>query len=219
MRRANIVRPRGADSFTRATVVDRENRRTSRLFVRLPASITLDSLPHGEHVAFVRDISRRGIFFYSDFKPNDHECIAFVLEYRNGPKNIKLQLSGSVVRVEQAAPGSAIGVAVRFDCEHDEVPRRSIRAHWLETVARFRPVSRGTEREDVREVLVQERGTRTPRFIHKYPADQVPKVGAKLSVEGRNFVVMEKEHLLLKQDNRAVRGVLLIVEDIDALSW
>ena len=70
------------------------------------------------------------------------------------------------------------------------------------------------------EVFIQERGARTRRFVRKYPVNQVPKVGAKFAVDSRNFVVMEKKHLLTKRGKKkAVRGVLLIVYDFDALSW
>lgn len=69
------------------------------------------------------------------------------------------------------------------------------------------------------EVFIQERGAKTRRFIEKYPRDQVPKVGAKFSVGSRNFVVMEKKHLLTKRGKKAAPGVLLIVYDFDALSW
>ena len=70
------------------------------------------------------------------------------------------------------------------------------------------------------EVFIQERGARTRRFVRNYPRNQLPKVGAKFSVESRTFVVMEKKHLLTKRGKKkAVPGVLLIVYDFDALSW
>jgi|SRR5437868_8150052 len=43
-------------------------RSTSRVFIHLSAWLTVHSSQSEEHVAFVRDISPRGIFFYSDFK-------------------------------------------------------------------------------------------------------------------------------------------------------
>jgi hypothetical protein len=128
MRRAKIVRRRPAFS-PRSTMLGRvAQRKASRVFVRLLAWIRVDSSPHDEHVAFVRDISPRGIFFYSDFKPTSGERIAFVLQYRKDAKRIKLHVSGSVVRVEQATSTSAIGIAVAFDCEYHEVPRTPNRA-------------------------------------------------------------------------------------------
>ena len=70
------------------------------------------------------------------------------------------------------------------------------------------------------ELSIQERGTETRRVVPNYPANRVPKVGEKLSFQGRNFVVMEvMDDLILRRGKKTVRGVLLIVEDLDALSW
>jgi len=96
--------------------------------VRLPAWITVGSPRSEEHVAFVRDISPRGIFFYSDFKLTKGDHVDFVLEYLSGTSRVRLHLSGRVVRVEQAAPKSAVGIAVLFDSRHDEVPNSRIAA-------------------------------------------------------------------------------------------
>jgi hypothetical protein len=85
-----------------------------RAFVRLPAWLTLGRGHGTEHVAFVRDISTRGIFFYSDFDTTAGKQLTFVLEYLNGPSRVRLHLKGRVVRVEQANPSSAPGIAVAF---------------------------------------------------------------------------------------------------------
>lgn len=97
-------------------------RSVSRAFVRLPAWITVGSPRSEEHVAFVRDISPRGIFFYSDFTLTKGDHIDFVLEYLSGTSRVRLHLSGRIVRVERAAPKSAIGIAVLFDSRRDDVP-------------------------------------------------------------------------------------------------
>lgn len=96
-------------------------RNAARVFVRLPAWITLDA--GSEHVAFVRDISPRGIFFYSDWSPSRGQQIDFVLQYLSGTNKVRLHLSGTVVRTEQGAPDAASGIAVEFDASHDDVPR------------------------------------------------------------------------------------------------
>ena len=103
-------------------------RSVSRAFVRLPAWITVGSPHSEEHVAFVRDISPRGIFFYSDFELTTNDHIDFVLEYLSGTSRVRLHLSGRVVRVEQAAPKSAIGIAVLFDSRRDDVPNSRVQA-------------------------------------------------------------------------------------------
>src|ERR671931_1283013 len=102
-------------SDTKTTLVgDAVPRSVSRAFVRLPAWITVGSPCSEEHVAFVRDISPRGMFFYSDFKLTKGDHIDLLLEYLSGASRVRLHLSGRVVRVEQAAPKSAIGMAVLF---------------------------------------------------------------------------------------------------------
>jgi uncharacterized protein (DUF2252 family) len=88
----------------------------------MPAWITVSCAQAKEHVAFVRDISPRGIFFYSNFSLRNRQHVNFVLEYTKGENRIRLQLAGQVVRVEQATSTSATGIAVAFDSVHDEVP-------------------------------------------------------------------------------------------------
>ena len=97
------------------------NRNTQRAFVRLPAKITVTSEP-GEHVAFVRDISPKGMFFYSDFTVPAGEPLTLTMEYSNGSKQVRVQLSGKVVRVEQGASAEAVGIAFVFDSVHNEIP-------------------------------------------------------------------------------------------------
>jgi PilZ domain len=102
-------------------------RSAARMFVRLPAWVTVDGNNPKDHVAFVRDISSCGIFLYSDFKPKYGETISFALQYLSGSNRIRLHLRGKVVRLEEPKPGSAIGVAVRFDLPHHNVPRLPLR--------------------------------------------------------------------------------------------
>ena len=128
MRRAEIVRHR--PSLPAFTILSQgAQRKMARSFVRLPARIKIGSSRRDEHVAFVRDISPRGIFFYSDFKPTSGEHIAFVMQYRKGAKRVRPHLNGSVVRVEQATPTSATGIAVAFDSRCNNVPRSPLSIH------------------------------------------------------------------------------------------
>ncbi len=103
-----------------------QQRSSARIFVRLPAWITLQA-GEREHVAFVRDISPRGIFFYSDFMPPEGERMGFVLEYLSGTNRTRLHLQGRVVRLERAGQDSAVGIAVWFDSQC-QVPRFPIRS-------------------------------------------------------------------------------------------
>jgi PilZ domain len=100
-----------------------------RAFVHLPAWLTTDHAQEMEHVAFVRDISARGIFFYSDLQTTEGNQLTFVLEYLNGDNRVRLHLKGRVVRVEQATPTSATGIAVAFHSPAIDLPCSPVRVH------------------------------------------------------------------------------------------
>jgi len=102
-------------------------RNAARVFVRLPAWVTVGWQDSSEHVAFVRDISSRGIFFYSDWKPAQGEQLDFLLQYLSGNNRIRLHLSGTVVRVESGSAKSACGIAIAFDTPREEFSRFSLR--------------------------------------------------------------------------------------------
>lgn len=99
------------------------SRSTRRSFVRMPASITAP-MKAKVHTAFVRDISPRGMFFYSNLRLEEGTRFEFVLEYPNKGSATQLYLSGVVKRVEEDRPGAAVGVAIEFDRRYDEVPSR-----------------------------------------------------------------------------------------------
>jgi hypothetical protein len=102
-------------------------RNALRVFVRLPAWVTVEREGTTEHVAFVRDISPRGIFLYSDWKPGHREHVDFVLQYLSGSNKVRLHFTGTVVRIEQTPANTACGIAVAFDSRHDDVPRFPLR--------------------------------------------------------------------------------------------
>jgi Tfp pilus assembly protein PilZ len=112
---------RREQAATAVMVKAKQQRNALRMFVRLPAWVTLETRSD-EHVAFVRDISPRGIFFYSDFVPKQGDEINFVLEYLSGKNKTRLHLHGKVVRLEKQAE-KTMGIAVEFDAPHEEVPR------------------------------------------------------------------------------------------------
>jgi hypothetical protein len=60
----------------------------------------------------VRDVSREGIFLYSDFAPaiGSQLNINVVLS----EQRLKLSCQATVVRVEQISPGAAPGIAARL---------------------------------------------------------------------------------------------------------
>jgi hypothetical protein len=66
------------------------------------------------------------MFFYSDFTVSAGERLSMRLEYSNGANQVRLELSGRVIRVEQGASAEAVGIAMSFDSVHNEVPRTPI---------------------------------------------------------------------------------------------
>jgi PilZ domain len=84
------------------------NQRSSpRSLALCPISINFqDGTAHG----ILRDISAGGIFFYSNFHPPLHASIDFIVHLNDK----KVSGTGKVVRVEQNAPGAAIGIALQF---------------------------------------------------------------------------------------------------------
>jgi PilZ domain len=98
-----------------------KKRSTPRMPVRRTAWITFNSSLKHEHIAMVKDISVKGVYFYSDFRPAVGDTLDFVVEFLTGSDKVRLHLKGTVLRVEQSAPGSASGTAVSFYAQCDEV--------------------------------------------------------------------------------------------------
>lgn len=93
-----------------------EQRAAHRRFVRLPVTIKTSLSDPNEHVGLLMDLHRRGIFFYSDFTPRHGSQVEFLIVLRSRrPKPISVACRGKVVRVEEAAPGSAIGIALSVE--------------------------------------------------------------------------------------------------------
>jgi|SRR5437588_11847074 len=87
------------------------SRAAKRKFVRLPAWVIFYRNGRKKHVAMVRDMSRQGIFFYSDFRPSGEE-IEFVMKFPKWTNTAPIACKGIVVRVENPVPGAAIGIAI-----------------------------------------------------------------------------------------------------------
>jgi hypothetical protein len=90
-------------------------RAAKRKFVRLPAWVIFYRINQQKHVALVRDMSRKGIFFYSDFRPLLGEEIEFVMKFPKWTNTAPIACKGTVVRVECATPGAAIGIAASLN--------------------------------------------------------------------------------------------------------
>jgi hypothetical protein len=78
--RPNMVQTKTASPPTEEALGEEPPRHSRRAFVRLPARVT-DGSSQPEFVAFVRDISPTGAFFYADFSPKYGQHISMELEY------------------------------------------------------------------------------------------------------------------------------------------
>jgi hypothetical protein len=90
-------------------------RKTKRECVYLSARIQVESESSRWHAAFVKDVSPEGMFFYSDFRPSSGDPIRFQLQFTDRMNRMHIRYKGTVVRVEEAQAGAAIGVAVRLE--------------------------------------------------------------------------------------------------------
>jgi len=91
----------------KASVHDWAQRATPRIFAMLPIVISAHAGAE-PRPGITRDLSKDGIFFYSNVAPKLHSNISLVLQV-NGAR---IPCSGEVVRVEHRVPGAAVGVAV-----------------------------------------------------------------------------------------------------------
>jgi len=65
-----------------------------------------------KHVGLIRDLSRYGIFVYSDFTPSLGETLQVVFTGQ-GREGASISCTGTVVRVETRAAGAAVGIALQ----------------------------------------------------------------------------------------------------------
>jgi hypothetical protein len=87
-----------------------QTRSSPRAFVILPATISFGA--DGEHHAgLIRDVSRDGIFFFCDVKPELHSEVNIVVRVGTAAA---IAYKGKVVRVEEPSTGAAVGVAVQI---------------------------------------------------------------------------------------------------------
>ena len=93
-----------------------ERRAGQRFDLHLPVSIKLSGSAH-EACGFTQDLSARGSFFYTDYPLGVGECVELTLvmpsEITLG-ENMRVRCKGRVLRVQQPAVGTKLGVAVHF---------------------------------------------------------------------------------------------------------
>jgi len=94
-------------------------RSSPRRSIHASAEVKCSAVP-GTHVGLVRDVSRHGIFFFSDFKPPIGSRLDLALAGAD-----RLSYQATVVRVEQVAPGAAPGIAARLSTQAFEEPENT----------------------------------------------------------------------------------------------
>ncbi len=97
-----------------------EERAATRSFLSTSFVMTLKDGDARPHVGLIRDVSDSGMFFYSDLNPACGAELDFEFKLpRPGLEPMSVACRGRVVRVEQPAPGAAIGVALSI--QHRQV--------------------------------------------------------------------------------------------------
>jgi hypothetical protein len=92
------------------TGTQQEERTATRFFTTMPVTIYADGV---RHVGLLRDFSPKGFFVYSDFQPACGVTLRFALRPpKETAKHVPVECRGTVVRVEAAASGAAIGIAI-----------------------------------------------------------------------------------------------------------
>jgi len=91
-----------------------EARKVSRVRLTMPASVSSPSLRCDDHLAILRDLSTEGAFFYSEIDAVEGTAITLEFVLVAFGKNIRMECTGNVVRVEHFPRGAATGIGVQF---------------------------------------------------------------------------------------------------------
>lgn len=91
-----------------------EQRRCSRVHLPIQATVVFRELNTQAKTAFLRDMNMLGAFCYCSRKPEVGHHVSLTFEFPDNGASMKATCEGVVVRVEEFAPGAAIGVAIEF---------------------------------------------------------------------------------------------------------
>ncbi|HVZ18161.1 MAG TPA: PilZ domain-containing protein [Terriglobales bacterium] len=86
-------------------------RASNRTLVVVSAKVEFDGK---SHIGLIRDISRHGLFVYSDFTPNLGDSMKVILRESNDSLTGGVSCLGQVVRVESKGAGTATGIALKI---------------------------------------------------------------------------------------------------------
>jgi len=87
-----------------------KQRAATRTLVVLSATVHFQGK---NHVGLIRDISRDGLFVYSDFVPKVGDSLRVEIKDKNKSDD-RVLCSGTVVRVESKNSGAAVGIALKI---------------------------------------------------------------------------------------------------------
>ncbi len=91
-----------------------EQRRCSRVRLPIQATVVFRELNTEAKTAFLRDMNMLGAFCYCSRKPEVGHHVSLTFAFPDNGASMKATCEGVVVRVEEFAPGAAIGVAIEF---------------------------------------------------------------------------------------------------------
>ena len=91
-----------------------EQRRCSRVHLPVRATIAFPESAIEPHTALLRDVNMLGAFFYCKQRPSIGQIVRLDFAVPENNEQMKVICEGRVVRVEEFAPGAAIGVAAEF---------------------------------------------------------------------------------------------------------
>lgn len=91
-----------------------EARSGARVVLHRSGLARCTALDGKEHLALIRDISSKGIFFYSDLRPRVDSPVQIAFVAPVSGKETKFVLKARTIRIEDAASGT-IGVAARLE--------------------------------------------------------------------------------------------------------
>ncbi|ABF43107.1 type IV pilus assembly PilZ [Candidatus Koribacter versatilis Ellin345] len=88
-----------------------DQRRSPRRSVHASGTICAGGVTH---VAWIKDITDSGIFVFTKYRPKVGETVKVTLDARKLPPDFHSIYEGSVIRIQNCGPGSAVGIAVLF---------------------------------------------------------------------------------------------------------
>ena len=106
-----------------------EQRRCSRVHLPIRATAVFPASSAEPRVAFLRDVNMLGAFFYCRHKAFVSQTARLEFAFSDEGGEINAICEGTILRVEESAPGAAIGVAIEFTRYELTRPMRAEQIH------------------------------------------------------------------------------------------